>query len=54
MSYLETVGMIVLLYILVYSLVDRICKCVVNVRTLKSFEKYMEQSGDNDLDEEED
>ena len=40
MTYLQLLGLVVLVFFCVYVVVDRICKCVEQCKMAKAFEKY--------------
>ena len=40
MTYLQLLGLVVLVFFCVYVVVDRICKCVEQFKMAKALEKY--------------
>ena len=40
MTYLQLLGLVVLVFFCIYVVIDRICKCVEQCKMAKAFEKY--------------
>ena len=52
MSYLELLGLIVLVFFCTFVIVDRICKCLEQCTTTKEFGKHVKNLITNDDNEE--
>ena len=52
MSYLELLGLIVLVFFCTFVIVDRICKCLEQCATTKAFGKHVKNLITNDDNEE--
>lgn len=44
MTYLQLLGLILLVFFCIYAVIDRICKCVEQSNMAKAFKKYAKMS----------
>lgn len=52
MSYLQILGLVVLIFFCIFAIADRICKCFEQCNMAKTFKKYMEMATDESKNEE--